>query len=291
MTLPAQPPASTFRHNRLMQERMARRKRRAERTNKTGIIAAIIKIIAKLTAPILKFIKAGKIVLAAASAAAYSLIFTWQFALVILGMLVVHEYGHLVMMKRARMKTKGIYLIPFLGAAAVADSAFTDRRSEAVIALAGPITGFALSLLCALAYFVTGWPFLAAVAAWGALINLFNLLPVSPLDGGRVAKSLFFSFGSRVGVTAMALALCAGAWLGWTYKLYIFAVILPLGLLDLFYERRRENRKAHHIPRLTKAQTVQFFGLYFALASALLIVMSLMNSEPGAAAALKAMQG
>src|SRR5258708_9184699 len=158
MTLPAQPPASTFRHNRLMQERMARRKRRAERTNKTGIIAAIVKSMAKLTAPIRKFIKGGKIVLAAASAAAYSLIFTWQFALVILGMLVVHEYGHLVMMKRARMKTKGIYLIPFLGAAAVADSAFTDRRSEAVIALPVPITRSPLSLLRAFASFFTSWP-------------------------------------------------------------------------------------------------------------------------------------
>ncbi len=83
-------------------------------------------------------VKAGKLLLALASFAAYAFLFTWQFAAIILGMLVIHEYGHLRCMKHYGMRTRGIYLIPLLGAAAVAEDNFPSRRAEATIALAGP---------------------------------------------------------------------------------------------------------------------------------------------------------
>ena len=76
-------------------------------------------------------VKAGKLLLALASFAAYVLLFTWQFAVIILGMLVIHECGHLRCMKHYGMKTRGIYLIPLLGAAVVAEDDFPSRRAEA----------------------------------------------------------------------------------------------------------------------------------------------------------------
>jgi putative peptide zinc metalloprotease protein len=60
-------------------------------------------------------------------------------------MLVIHECGHLRCMKQYGLKTRGIYLIPLLGAAAVAEDAFPSRRAEATIALAGPLTGAVLA--------------------------------------------------------------------------------------------------------------------------------------------------
>jgi Zn-dependent protease len=135
-------------------------------------------------------VKAGKLVLALASFAAYAFLFTWQFAVIILGMLVIHEGGHLRCMKHYGMKTRGIYLIPLIGAAAVAEGNFPSRRAEATIALAGPLTGAALAAGTGLLYFATRNGAFAAAAAWMALINLFNLLPVVPLDGGRVVKSI-----------------------------------------------------------------------------------------------------
>ena len=150
-------------------------------------------------------VKAGKLLLALASFAAYAFLFTWQFAVIIVGMLVIHECGHLRCMKHYGMKTRGIYLIPLLGAAAVAEDNFPSRRAEATIALAGPLTGAALAAGTGLVYFATRNGAFAAAAAWMALINLFNLLPVAPLDGGRVVKSITCSVGSRTGDTAVAV--------------------------------------------------------------------------------------
>jgi Zn-dependent protease len=69
--------------------------------------------------------------------------------------------------------------------------------------LAGPLTGAVLAAGTGLLYFATRNGALAAAAAWMALVNLFNLLPVVPLDGGRVVKSITCSIGSRTGLGAL----------------------------------------------------------------------------------------
>jgi Zn-dependent protease len=203
-------------------------------------------------------VKAGKLLLALASFAAYAFLFTWQFAVVILGMLVIHEYGHLRCMKHYGMRTRGIYLIPLLGAAAVAEDNFPSRRAEATIALAGPLTGALLAAATALLYFATRYGAFAAAAAWMALINLFNLLPVVPLDGGRVVKSITCSIGSRTGLAAVIAGMLLGAVLAVTADLWIFVILIPLGLLDYLYDRyqvkQAERRPARHA-RIAEARS------------------------------------
>jgi Zn-dependent protease len=202
-------------------------------------------------------VKAGKLILALASFAAYAFLFTWQFAVIILGMLVIHEYGHLRCMKHYGMKTRGIYLIPLLGAAAVAEDNFPSRRAEATVALAGPLTGAALAAGTGLLYFATSNGAFAAAAAWMALINLFNLLPVVPLDGGRVVKSITCSIGSRTGLAAVIAGMLLGAVLALAADLWIFVIIIPLGLLDYLSDRhqatqakrpRRRRASRRHAP-------------------------------------------
>lgn len=187
-------------------------------------------------------VKASKLVLALASFAAYAFLFTWQFAVVIVGMLVIHECGHLRCMKHYGMKTRGIYLIPLLGAAAVAENNFPSRRAEATVALAGPLTGALLAGGTGLVYFATGNGAFAAAAAWMALINLFNLLPVVPLDGGRVVKSITCSIGSRIGLVAVIAGMLLGAVLAATADLWIFVIVIPLGLLDYLNDRRQDKQ-------------------------------------------------
>jgi Zn-dependent protease len=189
-------------------------------------------------------VKAGKLLLALASFAAYTFLFTWQFAVIILGMLVIHEYGHLRCMKHYGMRTRGIYLIPLLGAAAVAGDNFPSRRAEATIALAGPLTGAVLAAGTGLLYFATRNGAFAAAAAWMALINLFNLLPVVPLDGGRVMKSITCSIGSRTGLVAVIAGMLLGAVLAITADLWIFVILIPLGLLDYLYDSYQVNQAA-----------------------------------------------
>jgi Zn-dependent protease len=297
-------------------------------------------------------VKAGKLILGLASFATYAFLFTWQFAVIILGMLVIHEYGHLRCMKHYGMRTRGIYLIPLLGAAAVADDSFPSHRAEAIIALAGPLTGAALAAGTGLLYFATGNGAFAAAASWMALINLFNLLPVVPLDGGRVVKSITCSIGSRTGLAAVIAGMLLGAALAFTADLWIFVIVIPLGILDYVHDRfeamptqRRPRRRpsGRHAPvgrhaltadalavaavRASGAEPAQrelpgyggqagngdseqasvavpagkpplsprasqlAFASYAALAILLWLFMLAMGHQPGAAAAMHALQG
>ena len=256
-------------------------------------------------------VKAGKLLLAVASFAAYAFLFTWQFAVIIVGMLVIHECGHLRAMKHYGMKTRGIYLIPLLGAAAVAEDNFPSRRAEATIALAGPLTGAVLAAGTGLVYFATRNGAFAAAAAWIALINLFNLLPVVPLDGGRVVKSITCSIGSRTGLAALIAGMLLGAVLAFTADLWIFVILIPLGLLDYLYDRHQGNRAGRRDrqqpgrhartetgasipaakPPLSPRAAQAAFACYAALAVLLWLFMLAMGHQPGAAAATHALQG
>lgn len=267
----------------------------AKKDARFGLITLAVKIGSKFGAAsvkLLKVLKVGKVALAGASAAAYTVIFTWQFALVILAMLFLHEGGHLLMMKRYRIPTKGMYFIPFLGAAAVAEGEFPTRRSEAAVAIAGPIVGTVLAVGCGVAYWLTGNAYCAAIAGWSAFINLFNLLPVSPLDGGRVLKSVTFSIGSKIGLYSMVITLVlVGIW-AVKSNLIIFVILLPVGVLEFLFERRMARRRQDQPKPVMspRASLVAFVG-YVGLALFLWVFMVIMSHEPGAAAAMHALQG
>jgi Zn-dependent protease len=274
------------------------------RQDKGGVAGALVK-------GGLVVVKAGKLVLALASFAAYAFLFTWQFAIIMIGMLVIHEYGHLRCMKHYGMKTRGIYLIPLVGGAAVFEDDFPSRRAEATVALAGPLTGAALAAGTGLLYFVTGDGAFAAAAAWMALVNLFNLLPVVPLDGGRVAKSITCSVGSRTGLAAVVAGMLLGAVLAFTADLWIFVIVIPLGLADYLYDRHQANRgwrrdggqAGRHArtetgvgavgakPPLSPRASQAAFACYAGLAILLWLFMLAMGHQPGAVAAMHALQG
>ena len=215
-----------------------------------GIIALCIKAgpkIFSVFAKMLKGVKVGKVGLAGASTATYAYMFTWEFALMIMLLLFVHESGHIWAMKRCGMKTKGIYFIPFIGAAAVTDGEFPSRRATVFIALMGPLWGFALSGIAALVYFATENPLFAAAASWMALINLFNLLPISPLDGGRVLSAIAFSVHSWLGFIFLSIGIIASAVIAIYLGLSLFWVLLIIGVLELIFEYRK-YRKAERAP-------------------------------------------
>ena len=206
-----------------------------------GIVALAVKIgpkVLTVAVKLAKTAKIGKMGLAAGSMAAYAYLFTWQFAVIIMVSLFFHELGHIWAMKRCGLKTKGIYFIPFLGAAAVSEEMFKTRRDEVYVAIMGPIWGFALAVGTALVYVFTGNTFFAAAAGWMAMINLFNLLPISPLDGGRIMKSIAFSINSKMGfiflVIGIIISMILTVWAG----MILFVFLLFIGSLELFFEYR-----------------------------------------------------
>lgn len=200
-----------------------------------GIITLVTKIGFKLLSVVIKFAKIGKVGLAVGTMVTYSYLFTWQFALVLMISLFVHENGHIFMMKRCGMTVKGIYFIPFMGAAAVADEEFPSHKDEANIAMMGPIWGLILAGLTVLVYEYTGNAFFGAVAGWMAMVNLFNLLPVSPLDGGRIMKSIAFSIGSMLGLIFMITGIVIFAFLTFWKGIILFCVLLIIASLEFIY--------------------------------------------------------
>ena len=137
------------------------------------------------------------------SVGAYALIWGWKFAVGFVGLLFIHEMGHYIQLRREGVKPSGMLFIPFLGAAVGTRSLGGSALAEARVGLAGPILGsLATAALIPIAL-ATDDDFWRALAFTGFFLNLFNLLPVVPLDGGRAMAAMapwmwFVGFGLMV---------------------------------------------------------------------------------------------
>jgi Zn-dependent protease len=203
--------------------------------------------LASLGFKLFKSAKVIKVALAGASVAAYSWLFSFEFALALIACLMFHEYGHIRAMKYFGMKTKGIYLIPFMGGLALSDDKINTRWQDMVISIMGPTFGLLMSLVCLLAYGLTQNPFFAGLASFNALLNLFNLLPILPLDGGHILKSISFSSNSKTGLAACILGAVLGVYVSYTLGLALLGFLLLIGSLEILFEWRMRHQ-SHLLP-------------------------------------------
>ena len=134
------------------------------------------------------------------SVGAYALIWGWRFAAGFVALLFLHELGHYIQLRREGVRPTGMVFIPFLGAAVGTRSLGGSALAEARVGLAGPILGsLATAALLPIAA-ATDDDFWRALAFTGFFLNLFNLAPVVPLDGGRAMAAMapwmwFVGFG------------------------------------------------------------------------------------------------
>ena len=124
------------------------------------------------------------------SIAAYALIWGWQFAVGFVLLLLLHELGHVWQLRREGIAASAPMFIPFLGAVISAKSLGDDAAAEARVGLAGPILGSIATLVPLGIWLVTDEEFWQALAYVGFFLNLFNLIPIVPLDGGRAMAAL-----------------------------------------------------------------------------------------------------
>ena len=119
----------------------------------------------------------------------YALIWGWPFAVGLVALILVHELGHYVEAKRVGFNPSLPVFIPFLGAyVALKDMPFDPWR-DARVTIAGPLVGGAGAVAMLVAGEVTDSNLLRALAYTGFLLNLFNLIPIGFLDGGRLFQS------------------------------------------------------------------------------------------------------
>jgi Zn-dependent protease len=122
--------------------------------------------------------------------------------------LLVNELGHVIALRREGIKASAPMFIPFLGAVITSRSLGDNATAEARVGLAGPILGSIGAAACILIWHATGNDLWRALAFTGFFLNLFNLMPLVPLDGGRAMAAMspwMWAIGLG-GMVALAIA-------------------------------------------------------------------------------------
>jgi Zn-dependent protease len=168
--------------------------KRNKRNGRLGaLLAAIAAFLAKFKAVLLLLPKLKLLTTVGSmlvSVAAYSFVFGWTFAVGFVILLLVHEMGHVIQLRREGLSASAPMFIPFMGAVISAKSLGDNALAEARVGLAGPILGSLGSAACIAIWHATGNDLWRALAFTGFFLNLFNLLPVVPLDGGRAMAAM-----------------------------------------------------------------------------------------------------
>lgn len=207
-------------------------RRRNEERGIVGTIGAGLVLFLKYGLVLLKVGKIGPTFISMIVALFfYTLFFGWQFAVGVVLLILVHEMGHVVVSRwQGVPMSLPVFLGPF-GAFTRAGRPFTDTRQEAIIAIGGPVFGTAASLLLFVwALAVPAGNFhllLLALAYFGCFINLFNLIPMSPLDGGRVANAI----SKWMNVVGIVIMVAVALWLNnpFAFIILILGVITTIG--------------------------------------------------------------
>lgn len=177
---------------------------------------------------LLKFLKFAKplitIITITISLFAYSFAYSLSLGIMLIALMFVHELGHVAAINRLGLKAGRMIFIPFLGAMISAPKGM-NRRQEAIVGIGGPWLGSLFAYLLIVIYYITGEMWFLHAGYLGIILNLFNMIPVSPLDGGKVTQAAgkYFSIVGIVLLIALTLALKnPGLLLIWIIAFYDF---------------------------------------------------------------------
>ena len=165
-------------------------------------------------------------------------------------LILIHEMGHFIDIKRRGLPADMPVFLPGLGAYVRWQALGVSLETRAAISLAGPLAGLLASIACAVIWSQTGNPFWAALARVGAILNLLNLIPVWVLDGGQTALAL--------SKTERFLLLIACVTLGLVLRQNMFFLVALGFAYQAFF--------AGHLPaHPSRATTIYFIAVLTAL--------------------------
>ncbi len=221
---------------------------------------------------VFKFKFVGTALSGLVSIGAYALLWSWWFAVGLVVLLFVHEMGHVLEARRQGLPTSAPMFIPFLGALITMKQLPDDVWREARVALAGPIIG----TLGAIAFWIVGAAtdrdFFTAMAYVGFFHNLFNLLPIVPLDGGRAGAAIHPAFWlvGLLGLVALVVV----------FPNPILILILVVGGMELWSRwRHRGTAESRSYYSITRGRRVAVSVTYLGLAAFLVLAMGATHIE------------
>lgn len=242
---------------------------------------------AKYLVVALKLTKLGPLLSMVMTSFAYSFFYGWQFAVGMVGLIFVHECGHLLVMRHYKVPYTPMVFIPFMGAMIGMKEPPKSIYEDAMIAFGGPVLGSVAALVVGGTGIILQSQFLLGLADFGYMINLFNLMPIASMDGGRIAAAIspYFSLAGLIGGGALA-------YYGMVHN-PLFYMILLLGGFSIVSRFLGWDDGFHSkdFYKTTTARQFQVAGAYIALIATILFAMSFNNQyrlSPKQLQALKA---
>jgi len=153
----------------------------------------------------------------------YALVYGWRYAAGFVGLLFVHEMGHFMAARQRGLDVGAPTFVPFVGAWIQLKEQPIDAETEAYVGIAGPMLGSAAAFVCYLLARESGSGLLLALAYAGFVINLFNLIPVTPLDGGRIVSVV----SPRIWLLGIPMLVAVFLWNRSPLLLLVAAVAIP----------------------------------------------------------------
>lgn len=247
------------------------------------LMVALVFVLGKLkwALALLKLTKLGTLLSMLVTVGVYASFWGWPFALGFVLLIFVHEMGHAIAMRQQGVPAGAPVFIPFVGAVIAMKGMPRNAWVEAVVGIGGPLLGTVGAAGCLVVALATDSIFWFALSSTGFLLNLFNMIPISPLDGGRivgVVSRAFWGVGFAVGV---------GLW--WTTRSPLLFVILLLGAFQLYRSLRNPRPDYYDIaPARRAVMATAYFGLLGVMALGMWVAEPPLEALRGEQAALSA---
>jgi Zn-dependent protease len=196
----------------------------------------------------------------------YGWFFGWPYAVGFVGLLLVHELGHYLAARQRGLDVGAPTFIPFVGAWIELKAQPMNVETEAHIALAGPLAGTAAAVACYFYARAGGGPLFYALAYAGFMLNLFNLIPLAPFDGGRITAIL----SPRLWLLGVPILLVL-----FVYRpspMLVLVAVLALPQLKLAWQFDPHDPANQHYYQASSGDRFSYGLLYLGLAAYLAIM-------------------
>jgi Zn-dependent protease len=227
--------------------------------------------VTKLLLLLLSGAKLGKVALTGGSMLlsliVYAFVFGWRYAAGFIALLFVHEMGHYIAARKRGLDVGAPTFIPFIGAWIELKQLPHDAETEAFVGLGGPLLGSVGALAC---YFIArsydaDW--LLAVAYAGFFLNLFNLIPLSPFDGGRITAVL----SPRIWLLGVPILIALFVWRPSPMLVLVAILAAPQVWKAIRYRKDSPEAQTYYA---VSARIKWEYGFYYILLAAFLAVMT-----------------
>jgi stage IV sporulation protein FB len=177
---------------------------------------------------------------------AYYILFDQNISLIIvlLAVIFIHELGHFIAMKVFAYTDVKMFFVPMLGALVSGSKRTVSQRQRSIITLAGPVPGIIIGTVLYWLGMKNDDSFIIRSANIFIFLNAFNLLPLTPLDGGRLIETLFFSVKDKLRIIFIVISGVLLVWIAYYLKSYWLLIIPLLMLIQIPVARRRKKVKA-----------------------------------------------